>query len=312
MAVQIQDYYKTLGIDRDATEAEIKKAFRKLARKYHPDVAKDKGTAEEKFKEINEAYEVLSDPEKRQKYDQLGADWDNPNAQQFHSSAQQGGGQEFHFTGTGFSDFFEQYFGGASQFHSAGGFAGGAPGGGSAAYRGHDIEGDILVTLEEAMEGAVRSVSMQVVNRETGQTETQTFKVRIPKGVQDGQRIRVPGYGGSGTGGAPDGDLYLRVRHAAHPDYSSQKSDIFHEISISPWDAALGVKREITTLDGKVTIRIPSGAEHGQQMRIRQRGLPRGKSGDRGDFFVVLRLEVPPVKNDAQREAWEQLRKTYT
>jgi curved DNA-binding protein len=310
MPVDIQDYYKTLGVGRDASAADIKKAFRKLARKYHPDVAKDKASAEEQFKAINEAYEVLGDPEKRQKYDDLGADWNNPNAAHFQQSAWQGGDEEFRFSGTGFSDFFEQYFGGGAHYRSADGFAG--AGAGSVARRGQDIEGDILVTLEEAMQGAVRPIAMQMVNRQTGKTENTTFHVRIPKGVQDGQRIRVPGHGGSGTGGAPDGDLYLRVRHAAHPEFTTQKSDIYHEVLIAPWEAVLGGKKEITTLDGKLTIRIPAGAEQGQQLRIRQRGLPKGKSGDRGDFFVVLNMETPSAKNAEQRGLWEKLRDSYS
>jgi len=307
----IQDYYKTLAVDRSASEAEIKKAFRKLARKYHPDVAKDKATAEDRFKEINEAYEVLGDPEKRQKYDALGADWNNPNAERFHQSGQQGMGEDFQFSGTGFSDFFEQYFGGGSHNRSAGDYTSGG-GAGPMTRRGQDIEGDILVTLEESMQGAERPITMQTTHRETGQKENTTFHVRIPKGVQDGQRIRVPGHGGSGTGGAPDGDLYLRVRHAAHPEFTTHKSDIYHEVSIAPWDAALGTQKEIKTLDGKVTIRIPAGAEQGQQLRIRQRGLPKGKSGERGDFFVILNLEIPSANNDRQRELWEQLRDAYS
>ncbi len=312
MSVKIQDYYKTLGVSRDADAATLKKAFRKLARKYHPDVAKDKASAEAKFKEINEAYEVLSDPEKRQKYDTLGADWDNPNAAFYRGGAgAQAGGEEFHFSGTGFSDFFEQYFGGASHYQSTAG-PGGMPHSGSAAYRGQDIEGDLLVTLNDAMNGAVREISMQTINRQTGQRETQTFKVRIPVGVKDGQRIRVPGHGGSGTGGAPNGDLYLRIRHAAHPDYSSQGSDIYHEIDIAPWEAVLGTKKEITTLDGKVTIRIPEGAENGQHLRIRGRGLPIPKKGTRGDFYVVINLETPPINNQTQRKLWEDLRDSYS
>ncbi len=320
MPVEILDYYQILSVPRDASAADIKKAFRKLARKYHPDVAKDKATAEEKFKQINEAYEVLSDPEKRKKYDTLGADWDNPNAQNHpHSGqyAQWGGGnagsaQEFHFNGTGFSDFFEQYFGAGRQYGSPEGYAYSGAHQGNTPLRGHDIEGDILVTLDEAMHGAVRSISMQVRNRKTGATETKTFQVRIPVGVQDGQRIRVAGHGAEGINGGPDGDLYLRVRHAAHPDYTSHKSDIYHDLFIPPWDAALGATKKIKTLDGTVTIRIPEGAEHGQHLRIRQRGLPRPKTKDRGDFFVVINIETPEIKTPEQRTQWEALRNAYT
>ena len=174
MAVAFKDYYSTLGVARDASAADIKKAFRKLARKYHPDVAKDKASAEERFKEINEANEVLSDPEKRQKFDRLGADWQQQGSAQGPPPGAGEGGEEFHFGGTGFSDFFEQYFSGASRY----GFAPEAAAGPSSrtrATRGHDIEGDILVTLEEVMHGAIRSISLQSVNRQTGKTDTHSF-----------------------------------------------------------------------------------------------------------------------------------------
>ncbi|MBK1831060.1 J domain-containing protein [Verrucomicrobiaceae bacterium R5-34] len=311
MAVDFKDYYQSLGVNEDASAADIKKAFRKLARKYHPDVAKDKSTAEAKFKEINEAYEVLSDPEKRQKYDTLGADWDNPNAGQGFSQGAAGGfqagGEDFSFSGTGFSDFFEQYFSSGSRYGGSAYESYSAPRGGGA-RRGHDIEGDILVTLEESMQGAVRSISMQTANRQTGKTETTTFQVRIPLGVKDGQRIRVPSHGSSGTGGAPDGDLYLRVRHAAHPEFTSNQSDLYHELDIAPWEAVLGSKHEVPSLDGPIKIRIPEGAENGQQMRIRQRGLPIGKSGERGDLYIVLNITTPDEITTEQRKLWEQLR----
>ena len=191
MSVQFKDYYAILGVPRDASAADIKKAFRKLARKHHPDVAKDKKTAEEKFKEINEAYEVLGDPEKRGKYDRLGMDWQHESAFPPPGGGRGPQAQEFNFGGTGFSDFFEQYFGGGSRF----GFPGGMPGGartGARQQRGNDIEGDILVTLEEAMQGSVRPVSLKTTDPRSGRTQTQTFQVRIPPGVTNGKRIRVP------------------------------------------------------------------------------------------------------------------------
>ena len=209
MSVAFKDYYATLGIERDAGADEIKKAFRKLARKYHPDVAKDKVTSEVKFKEINEAYEVLSDPEKRKKYDDLGTD-----DHSFDRSAHRAeNSQEFNFGGTGFSDFFEQYFSGGSRY----GFRQDESGDAHTrrnASRGSDIEGDILITLEDAMHGALRPISLKMLNRETGQQESRSFEMRIPPGATDGRRIRVPGQGESGQGGGPAGDLFLRVRHA--------------------------------------------------------------------------------------------------
>jgi len=316
MPVEFKDYYATLGVARDASAGDIKKAFRKLARKHHPDVAKDKKTAEEKFKEINEANEVLSDPEKRQKYDRLGANWRDPEGGfRPPPEGQGGGGQEFHFGGTGFSDFFEQFFSGGSRYGFQPGDGpplrhGGPPQGTPRARRGSDIEGDVLVTLEEAMHGTVRPISLQIANRQTGQAEVQTFKVRIPPGATDGRRIRVPGHGEPGHGGAPAGDLYLRVRHAAHPDFTTQDADVFHELDIAPWEAVLGAEIVVPTLDDSVKLRIPAGAENGQQLRVRGRGLPKGKSGGRGDFYVVLNVQLPASVSNGERVLWEKLRDT--
>ena len=307
MPVAFKDYYATLGVARDASPDDIKKAFRKLARKHHPDVAKDKAGSEEKFKEINEAYEVLSDVEKRAKYDRLGTDTSDYDA----ATQSAPGGQDFHFGGTGFSDFFEQYFSGGSRY--------GFPHSGneprqqtSRAQRGSDIEGDILVTLEEAMLGTLRPLSLQMLNRETGQTETRSFQVRIPPGVTDGRRIRLAGQGESGHGGGPAGDLFLRVRHAAHPDFTSRESDLYHELDIAPWEAVLGAEVTVPTLDGPVKLRIPAGAENGLNLRVRSRGLPKGKTGERGDFFAILKVLLPTTLSDDERAAWEKLRDTST
>lgn len=254
MAVQFRDYYETLGVSKTATASEIKSAFRKLARKHHPDVAKDKVTAEEKFKQINEAYEVLSDPEKRQKYDQLGADWNQPGGGQpppgwgrggqpgggfqRHGGAN-GGGVEFEFGGTGFSDFFEAFFGGG---RGASGFGGSGFGSaGSAAERGTDVEADIMVTLEEALHGSRRTVSL----RRNSSSKVETYQVKIPRGVHEGQRIRLAGQGEAGAGGGKSGDLFLRVRFARHPDFSVEGSDLIHEVEITPWEAALGAELQV-------------------------------------------------------------------
>src|SRR5689334_8268995 len=246
MAVQYKDYYEVLGVPRTASETDIKKAFRKLARQYHPDVAKNKKEAEEKFKEINEAYEVLSDTEKRRKYDQLGANWKQgaefrppPGWQEFSGGRGGGGGRsgnggfEFEFGGTGFSDFFEQLFGQRGQ-RGQGGRGRGAGGGfrpapEEMAEAGRDIEGDIIVTLEEALRGSVRAVTLRRAAPcdqcgGTGQagrrpcpachgeglvSRTETHQVKIPAGVTDGARLRVGGKGEAGSGGGPAGDLFL-------------------------------------------------------------------------------------------------------
>lgn len=304
MSVEFKDYYAVLGLSRDATADDIKKSFRKLARKHHPDVAKDKKAAEEKFKEINEAYEVLGDPEKRAKYDRLGMDWQHEGG-----FPPPGGGRgptmhEFNFGGTGFSDFFEQYFGGASRY----GFPGGGARGGTRSFRGGDVEGDILVTLEEAMHGSVRPVSLKMANPQTGRSETRSFQVRIPPGVTNGKRIRVPGQGEPGEGGGDPGDLYLRVRHAAHPDFSTQGADVYFELDIAPWEAVLGAELPVPTLDGLIKLRIPAGSENGQHLRVRGRGLPKGKSGERGDFHAVLKVQLPENPNDEERALWRKLR----
>src|SRR5438034_4486407 len=244
MPVQFRDYYETLGVPKTATEDEIRTAFRKLARKHHPDVAKDKKAAEEKFKEINEAYEVLSDSEKRKKYDQLGADWNRPGGFQpprgWGAQPPKGGfyqwggdgGVQFEFGGTGFSDFFEAFFGGGRGRSAFGGFGGRQ----ATAERGADVEADIMVTLEEALHGSTRTVSL----RRAGSNKVENYQVKIPRGVHEGQRIRLAGQGEAGTRGGKSGDLFLRVRLARHPDFSVEGSDLIHEVKIEPWRAVLG------------------------------------------------------------------------
>jgi curved DNA-binding protein len=329
MAVEFQDYYTTLGVPRDASEADIKKAFRKLARQHHPDVAKDKKAAEEKFKQINEAYDVLSDPEKRKRYDQLGADWDKPGGgpppdwepgtrmgrgRTAGASPNGAGTYEFNFGGsTGFSDFFEQFFGsGARGGGGAGEMFRGARRDGvetEFAYPGSDIEGDLLVTLDEVLRGGTRTISLQRADPRTGETKTETIKVRIPPGVQDGQVIRVRGKGGEGTGGAPAGDLLLRVRLAAHPEFRAIGADLYHDLEIAPWEGVLGATAMVPTLGGgRVKLRIPPGTNNGQQLRMRGLGLPKGKSGTRGDLYVVADVQLPPKATNEERALWEKLR----
>src|SRR5256884_4037039 len=267
MPVQFRDYYETLGVSKTATDDEIKSAFRKLARKYHPDVAKDKKAAEEKFKQINEAYEVLSDPEKRKKYDQLGANWNQPGGFQpppqwggqpggrSYQWGGDGGGVEFEFGGTGFSDFFEAFFGGGRGRSAFGGFGGRE----ATAERGADVEADIMVTLEEALHGSTRTVSL----RRAGSNKVENYQVKIPRGVHEGQRIRLRGQGEAGAGGGKSGDLFLRVRLARHPDFTVEGSDLIHEERIEPWQVVLGSEIEVPTPDGTVRLKIPPGTEGG-------------------------------------------------
>ena len=313
MAAAFKDYYQTLGVARTATADEIKAAFRKLARKHHPDVAKDKKEGEIKFKEINEAYEVLGDPENRKKYDQLGENWNAPGFPpgdgQAFSRGEAGGdyGQEFHFEGTGFSDFFEQVFG---QNHGFGGIPTGARARGGAARgqrHGQDIEGAILVTLDEAMHGAIRSISLKSVDPATGEGKTESFKVRIPKGALEGQIIRVPGKGEAGSGGGEAGHLFLRVRLASHPDFRALGADLYRDLPLAPWEAVLGATVRLHGLDGDLDVKIPAGTGNGQRLRLRGRGLPKPKSDERGDLYVVAEIEMPTDVSSGEKELWEQL-----
>jgi curved DNA-binding protein len=318
MAAQFRDYYETLGVAKGATADEIKSSFRKLARKHHPDLAKDKKAAEEKFKEINEAYEVLSDPEKRKKYDEYGANWQHagngftPPPHGAGGGARggfggfpgggysQGDGSEFHFGGTGYSDFFEQFFGTRR---------GGGQGGGSGYYeeapqRGRDVEADILVTLDEVLNGATRQISF----RKGNSPDVQTYTVKIPKGVREGQKIRLAGQGGAGAARGVAGDLYLRVKLQQHPDFRFEGSDIYHDLEVPPWQAVLGGELTIPTPSGRAKLKIPSGTQNGRKFRIPAQGLP-DKAGGRGDFYAIVDVLIPETITQEQKALWEQLAK---
>lgn len=342
MAVQYKDYYQILGVARTASEDDIRKAFRKLAREYHPDVAKDKKTAEDKFKEINEAYEVLSDPEKRKKYDELGANWKQ--GAEFRPppgwggsgqrrQRRRSGGQpnpedfEFHFGGTGFSDFFEQFFSGAGQ-SGRGGFSSAGFGDEETSLRGSDLEADIMVTLEEAVRGSVRTVNVRrnvtcpqchgsgvagqhgcpQCGGEGMVGKLDNYQVKIPAGVREGQKLRLAGKGEAGHGQGPAGDLFLQVRFARHPDFSVRDSDLTYELDLAPWEAVLGVSVDVPTLHGSVSIKIPAGTNNGQKLRVRGKGLP--KEGGQGDLYVVIQVKLPAKITDAEKELWEKLAKT--
>jgi len=320
MPVEFKDYYRVLGVTAKATDDEIKKAFRTLARKHHPDVAKDKKAAEEKFKEINEANEVLSNPESRRKYDQLGADWKTggasrpppgPNGGRFNGRGMRGDEEEFQFEGTGFSDFFEQFFGGR-----AGGGRGASPFGSydssnghaepERALRGQDIQGDILITLDEALSGAMRAISVRRTNARTGREETGTYQVRIPAGVQAGQSIRVSGKGGEGLNGGSAGDIYLRVRYAQHPDWQARGADLVGHLELAPWEAVLGATVPVRTLESTVSVKVPAGTQQGHKLRVRGKGLPAG-AGKRGDLYVAVSIQVPPHIGKEEELLWKQL-----
>jgi curved DNA-binding protein len=317
MAVKFKDYYETLGVARTATPEDIKQAFRKLARIHHPDVAKNKVAGEEKFKEINEAYEVLGDAEKRRKYDELGANWQDGGGGEPAGARRGGGaqrpGSDFEFGGTGYSDFFESFFGGSRDgFGSFGGADGPAAEDGQGfVHPGRDVEADIMVTLEEALKGSKRNVTLRRPGTNGGDDRTDTYQVKIPAGVREGQRIRLAGQGGEGFGGGRAGDLYLRVRLARHPDFSVKGADIYFDLDLAPWEAVLGVQAKIPSLDGTTSLRVPPGTASGGQLRLRGLGLPR-EDGSRGDLYAIARIQVPASPSADERKIWEKLSKEST
>ncbi len=296
--MKYQDYYKILGVERSATDAEIKKAYRKLAGQYHP----DKATGDEnKFKEISEAYEVLSDKEKRAMYDQLGANYQN--GQQFQPPPgfddMFAGGQ-----GGGFSDFFESLFRGGGGF-GGGGFGGGF-GGQRYAQKGEDQRVKIFVTLEDAVNGNERTLNLQIPEADNQGRITQRskqIKVKIPPGIKQGQRIRLAGQGAPGFGGGANGDLYIEVDLQAHPLYKVKEEDVYLDLPLTPWEAALGTKVQVPTLKGAVNMSIPAGTQSGAKLRIKGRGL--GKTP--GDQYVVVQIHIPPVHDEATKAFYETM-----
>lgn len=286
MAVGFRDYYEVLGVPRGASDEEIRSAYRKLAREYHPDVNKDPD-AEDRFKEVSEAYEVLRDPEKREKYERLGANWKAGEDVSGASGFGGGDGQGFG-DGAGFSDFFESLFGGRRA--ASGGFEG-------FSMRGGDQEATIEVTLEEAARGGKQKISL---------VDGRDFEVQIPSGVRDGQKIRLAGQGGEGASGGPAGDLYLRVRIKRHPRFRREDDDLVVEISVAPWEAALGGTVPVPTLNGSAKVKVPAGSSSGRRLRLRGEGMP-GSGGRKGDLYASVRIVVPRVLEKRERELFEEL-----
>ena len=290
MAVGFRDYYEILGVSRGASDEEIRSAYRKLAREYHPDVNNDPG-AEDRFKEVSEAYEVLRDPEKREKYERLGENWkageDVSGASGFGGGFGGGDGQGFG-DGAGFSDFFESFFGGRGG--ASRGFEG-------FSMRGGDQEATIEVTLEEAARGGKQKISL---------ADGRDFEVRIPPGVRDGQKIRLAGQGGGGASGGPAGDLYLRVRIKRHPRFRREDDDLVVEVPVAPWEAALGATVPVPTLDGSARVKVPAGSSSGRRLRLRGEGMP-GPGGRKGDLYASVRIVVPKALGKRERELFEEL-----
>jgi len=312
-----KDYYKTLGVAKKASQDEIQKAYRKLARKLHPDVNKSDG-AETRFKEINEAYEALKDPEKRSQYDRFGSAWQQaqttggppPGFEDIFGFGGPGGTRvEFSGAPSGFSSFFDMLFGGAGggaggprqqASWPAGGWPGGqAPRGPS---RGQDREAQIRLTLEEAARGGSRE--LQISDPETGQTRK--LRVKIPAGVRPGQRIRLANQGGPAPPGGKRGSLYLKIELLPHPRYRLEGSDLMATLPLSPWEAALGGKVSVDTLEGERTVRIPPGSSSGRKIRLRGLGFP-GPGGANGDLYAELKILVPEALTDREKELFSEL-----
>lgn len=302
-----KDYYKIMGVARDASQDEIKRVYRKLARKYHPDVSKE-ANAEEKFKEVQEAYEVLKDPEKRAAYDQLGSNWRQ--GQEFRPPPDWGRG--FEFSGSfgggdegGFSDFFSSLFGARSPFGQT------HPGRGRArgyAAAGEDHTARIQIDLEDAYRGSSQTIELKTPQlTEDGRVAVQprTLKVTIPAGVVEGQRIRLAGQGSAGVGGGPAGDLYLEIGFRPHRLFQVEGRDVTLSLPVAPWEAALGATIQTPTLGGAVELRIPPNAKAGQKMRLKGRGLPGSTPGDQ---YVVLKIVLPPNDSPKAQALYERMR----
>jgi curved DNA-binding protein len=315
MAVTFRDYYEVLGVPRTAEQDEIRRSYRKLARKFHPDVNKAKD-AEDKFKEINEAYEVLKDPEKRKKYDQLGQNWKAgqefrpPPGWDVHYDFGPGGAGPNEFGGD-FSEFFEALFGG-QRFQRGQRAGGGRTRQGPVwTQAGSDQEATLRISLEDAFRGATKPINLQsqAVTPE-GQLSVQekNYEVKIPVGIQPGQKIRLAGQGGEGTGGGPRGNLYLIIEIEPHPVYRVNGRDLSMDLPISPWEAVLGAEVQLMTLAGAVTLKVPPGTQSGQKLRLRGKGMPNPK-GAPGDLLALISIVVPEQPSERERELFEELQR---
>ncbi len=328
MSVTFQDYYQTLGVDRSASKEEISKAYRKLARQYHPDINKSPD-AEDKFKQINEAHEVLKNEETRKRYDALGENWKNGQTftpppewenifAQFGSADAQGrsargAGRARGGGSQGFSDFFNSLFGDS---FSAGGKGNFGPGGGfgssmgARARAGTSHEAELMVTLRDAYERATKSISFEVTEvNDAGVPErkVKSYQVKIPAGITDGKVIRLAGQGGQGSGGGPAGDLLLKIRFAKDRQFRADGQKLYSTLKLTPWEAALGAKVRVPTLDGAVTLSIPAGTPSGRQLRVKGKGLPK-KDGTHDNLLVETSIVVPSTLSDLEKTAFEHLR----
>jgi curved DNA-binding protein len=301
--MEYKDYYKILGVDKKATADEIKKAFRKLAVKYHQDKNQGNKEAEEKFKQVNEANEVLGDPEKRHKYDTLGENWNQYQQPGAGTYGNQGaGGQQYQYGGdfndmfgggggSGFSDFFEAFFGGRKQNRSSNR-------GGAAQYKGQDLETEMEISLEEAYHGTSRLI----------QLESEKIKMSTKPGAYDGQVLRIKGKGGKGSSAEHHGNLYVRIRVKPDSVFERRGDDLYKQQKIDLYTAVLGGETIIDTLSGKIKVKIAPGTQNAKQVRIKGKGMPVYGSTGHGDLYVIIQVTIPEQLTGAQQELFEKLK----
>ncbi len=321
--MEYKDYYKTMGVDKNATQEEIKKAYRRMARQYHPDVNPGNKETEARFKEINEAYEVLGNAEKRQKYDQLGANWERydewqqaggkPQNQPFNGSQfwfRPNGSREAHYRtmteeemqdlfgpSGGFSDLFYTFFG-APQSEARRQYR-------LLPQKGMDMEQAVEIALEEAFNGTARIIDMS-----NGNGATKTIEAKIPPGVEDGSRVRLTGQGGSGIGGGPAGDLYLVTKVKSHPMFERKGDDLYAQISVPLTVAVLGGEVDVPTLNSRVKLNIPPETQNGKVIRLRGKGMPKIKHPEsKGHLYVEAKVVLPQRLSDREREIFQELAK---
>ncbi len=315
--MELKDYYKIMGVERTATQDEIKRAYRKLARKYHPDVSSEKN-AEAHFKEVGEAYEVLKDPEKRMAYDELGSQWKS--GQDFRPPPGWDAGFEFSEGGRGrgrgddfdFSDFFESRYArqhGGTRRGSGGDSHGSAHAGMN--LQGQDHHARVMVELEDSYTGATRQISLRIPELTPDGhvlARERTLKVRIPKGIREGQQIRLAGQGGMGLGDAGAGDLYLEVAFKPHPRYRVEGGDVYLGLPVAPWEAALGANVQVKAPSGTIDLKVPAQSQAEKKLRLKGRGLPGNAPGD---LYVVLKIVIPPADTEKARDAYRQMQQQF-
>ncbi len=312
--MKYKDYYAALGLERGASAEEVKKAYRRLARKFHPDVSKETG-AEERFKDVAEAYQTLKDPAKRAAYDQLGShapgqdfrpsnDWQEQWRQQFGDAPHAGGGPNSD-AGAQFSEEIDL----SDLFAHLGARRGGGRGGAHAAMPGQDYEIAVPITVEQAFAGTQINLDLNVPEYdEAGRLRRvpRAFRARIPRGASEGQRLRIPGKGGKGFQGGRDGDLYLDIRLTPHRLYRVSGHDLYLDLPLAPWEAVLGASVEVPTPGGRVRMKVPAGARAGQQLRLPARGLPTPR-GEAGDLYAVVQVVLPETVSESERELYQKL-----